>query len=185
MLAASHVGVGGFVWLVIAGIVVLFPERRAAAWRVVLAIGLSSLVVNGVVKPLIWRDRPYVVLASAPDAGGHPRAGGATDTTPRAGGANSNTVRVIDTQPRSSSFPSGHAANAVAGAMALSCVLPSARVAWWLLAATIALSRVYVGVHFPSDILAGAIFGFLCACLVVRDVKSQHATFEVAPVPGT
>ncbi len=180
MLAASHVGVGGFAWLVIAEILFLFPERRAGAWRVALAIGLTALIVDGVVKPLIWRDRPYIALASA-------HAGGVKVGLAHAGGVKENTereVRVIDAKPPSSSFPSGHAANAVAGAIALSQVLPSARAVWWLIAATIALSRIYVGVHFPLDVLAGALIGFLCARLVLAGVKSQHADFTLGPVPG-
>jgi undecaprenyl-diphosphatase len=146
MLFASHVGRAGFVWLVVAGVAAVFPNRRPAAWRVVLAVGLTALLVDGVVKPLVWRDRPFAAL---------------TD------------VRVIDARPPTSSFPSGHTAVAVAGAIAVSQLLPGARVAWWLLAATIAISRVYVGVHFPSDVLAGAIVGLLCATLVLGRVSSR------------
>jgi len=161
MVTASHVGAKAFVWLVVAGIAAVFRERRAGAWRVALAIGLTAFVVDGIAKPLIWRDRPYVALAADRD------------------------VRVIDAKPTSSSFPSGHAANAVAGATALSLVLPSARIVWWILAALIALSRVYVGVHFPLDVLAGALFGFLCARLVLGDVKPQHAPFAIHPAART
>lgn len=157
MLAASHVGMGGSVWLVVAGILFVFPSRRAGAWRLILTIGLAALVVDGIMKPLIWRDRPYVVLAHA---------------------------RVIDAQPTTSSLPSGHAALAVAGAVAASHVLPAARVAWWTLALVTVVSRIYVGVHFPSDALAGALVGLLCAGLVLRDVKAQHAAWAVGPRSG-
>jgi undecaprenyl-diphosphatase len=171
MLAGSHVGVGGFLWLVIAGIAFVFPERRASAWRVVLAVGLASSIVDGVVKPLIWRDRPYIALALA-------HAGGVKENADR-------DVRVIDAKPRSSSFPSGHAANAMAGAAALSQLLPGVRIVWWTLAATIAVSRIYLGVHFPFDVLSGALLGLLCARLVLGGVKPQHASFVIGPVPGT
>jgi undecaprenyl-diphosphatase len=158
MLAASHVGVGGSVWLMLAAILFLFPARRAAAWRLIVTIGLAALIVDGVVKPLIWRDRPYKVLAD---------------------------VRVIDAQPPSSSFPSGHAALSMAGAAAASLVVPGATLVWWALGATIAISRIYVGVHFPFDVLSGALLGLLCARLALRDVKPQHAPFEIGPVGGT
>lgn len=154
MLTASHVGVGGGVWLTLAAISAVFPARRAAAWRVILTIALSSLVVNGVVKPFIWRDRPFKVLGD---------------------------VRVIDAQPQSSSFPSGHAANAIAGAVATSQMLPGATVIWWLLGATIAISRIYVGVHFPLDVLSGSILGLMCAYFVLRDVKPHGERFAILP----
>jgi undecaprenyl-diphosphatase len=61
--------------------------------------------------------------------------------------------------PSDWSFPSGHAATSFAGATMLSHFLPRLRVALYLLAAAIAWSRVYVGVHYPADVLAGAALG--------------------------
>ncbi|MGE3277275.1 MAG: phosphatase PAP2 family protein [Vicinamibacterales bacterium] len=133
-ITASAIGGKGFVWLVVAAIAALYPRHRASAWRVVLALSLTYLVVDGMMKPLMWRDRPFDVL---PD------------------------VAVIDTRPISSSFPSGHAASAVAGALAVSRIWPAAAPAWWTVAVLIAVSRVYVGVHYPSDVIAGALLGLL------------------------
>jgi undecaprenyl-diphosphatase len=59
----------------------------------------------------------------------------------------------------SSSFPAGHAATAFAGATLLSYIAPRAAPGFLLLAAAIGYSRVYVGVHYPSDVLAGALVG--------------------------
>lgn len=136
MLLASAVGSAGFVWLVVAGIAAVFPERRMAAWRVVMAIAVTSIAVDLVIKPLVHRPRPPDVL---------------TD------------VRVIDQRPITSSFPSGHTARAFAGALAVSRLLPSMRVAWWALAMAIGISRIYVGVHWPSDVIAGALVGLALA----------------------
>src|SRR6185312_8181290 len=61
--------------------------------------------------------------------------------------------------PHDPSMPSGHAMNAFAGAVVLAAVVPRARWPLFGLAAAIALSRVYLGVHFPSDVIAGAILG--------------------------
>lgn len=59
----------------------------------------------------------------------------------------------------SSSFPAGHAATAFAGATLLSYVAPKAMPGFFALAVLIAYSRVYVGVHYPGDVIAGAIVG--------------------------
>ena len=64
-------------------------------------------------------------------------------------------------------FPSGHAATAVAGAYALSRLLPRARRVLWLLALLIAGSRVYLGVHYPLDVIVGALVGLACAMFSV------------------
>jgi undecaprenyl-diphosphatase len=57
------------------------------------------------------------------------------------------------------SFPSGHATVAFACATVLALAVPRLRVPLFVLAALIAFSRVYVGVHYPFDVLAGAVLG--------------------------
>lgn len=158
MVVASYLGIAGGVWLAVAGVAFFSPSRRPGAWRLLLAVGLASLMVDGIIKPLVGRDRPYV---------GH------------------DGVRVIYIKTGTPSFPSGHAALSMAGAAAASQIFPAGRIAWWILAAAIAISRVYVGVHFPIDILAGTIVGLLCAWVAMRDVKPHAARFEITPIPGT
>jgi undecaprenyl-diphosphatase len=107
---------------------------------VVLTVGLTYLIVDAGFKELTWRARPFDVL---PD------------------------IQVITTRPVTSSFPSVLAACALGGALATARVLPAARLVWFGLAALIAYSRVYTGVHFPTDVLAGAALGTLCAVFVL------------------
>ncbi len=68
-------------------------------------------------------------------------------------------VPTLVAEPHSHSFPSGHAASSFACAVVLAAYVPRWRVAFYLLAALIAFSRAYVGVHYPLDVLAGAALG--------------------------
>ena len=65
--------------------------------------------------------------------------------------------------PASRSFPSGHTAAAVAFAGGVGSVLPAAGVPLHVLAALVAYSRVHTGVHYPGDVLAGALLGAMIA----------------------
>lgn len=121
---------------------------RAALWRTVLALLLTLLIVEHVGKPLFGRERPF-----------------------REGPKPSAIVRI----PATTSFPSGHAASAAAGALALTRVWPAAAVPLSILAALIALSRVALGVHYVGDVLAGVMVGLMVAALAtVRPVRTRR-----------
>lgn len=85
--------------------------------------------------------------------------------------------RPFETQlgPKSSthSFPSGHAATSFACATVLSFYAPRYRVAFFTLATLIALSRVYNGMHYPTDVLAGSLLGVLIALLLLAGVRRR------------
>jgi undecaprenyl-diphosphatase len=140
MLLASALGAAGFIWWVTALITMVFPGKRAAAYRMLLAILFTWTVNEFALKRLVDSDRPYI-----------------TDPT----------ITVIDARPTTASFPSGHAAMAVAGALAGSRIVPASAWVWWPLAAIIAISRVYIGVHWPSDVIGGAVIGVACAWFVL------------------
>nr|WP_245649729.1 phosphatase PAP2 family protein [Nocardia shimofusensis] len=108
------------------------PVRRAGV-RGLLAVGLASGVANGVAKPLFPRRRP-------PD-----------ESVPF--------VRRLVTPPVSSSFPSGHAASAAAFVTGVALESPATAVALAPVAAAVGYSRVHIGVHWPSDVAAGALLG--------------------------
>ena len=140
MLLASAIGAGAFIWWVTALIAAVFPDKRAAAWRMLLAVALTFAVSDYILKPLFAQPRPYEVDSS---------------------------ITLIGARSSTRGFPSGHAANAFAGAMAGSRLIPYSGWLWWPLAAIIAISRVYIGVHWPSDVIAGAIFGCTIAWFVL------------------
>jgi undecaprenyl-diphosphatase len=80
--------------------------------------------------------------------------------------------------PHDASFPSGHAATSFAAATILTATLPRFWPLWFLLAVAIAFSRVYVGVHYPLDVVAGAALGAVIALLLLAAarLRSRAAT---------
>ncbi|WP_436770392.1 bifunctional phosphatase PAP2/diacylglycerol kinase family protein [Streptomyces sp. URMC 123] len=109
------------------------PRGRRAAVRGVASLALASATVNTVAKRSVRRDRPML------------------DAVPL--------IRRLARQPITTSFPSGHSASAAA--FAVGAALESRRLGAALapVAASVAFSRVYTGVHYPSDVLAGAALG--------------------------
>ena len=130
-----------------------------AAVSALLAIGASALLVT-VLKQTVDRARP-----SLADSGIDP----------------------IGIVPASASFPSGHAATAFAAAVAVGLVHPRLRRPLLAVAAVVALSRVYLGVHYVLDVLAGAVLGVavgIAAARVVRAVAPTPTALELSPVPA-
>ena len=113
--------------------------RRAAASGLV-SVGATAAVVNSVVKLAGRRHRPDRAAAEVPPA---------------------RQVRM----PASRSFPSGHTAAAVAFATGVGRVMPLAGLPLHALAAAVGYSRVHTGVHYPGDVLAGAVLGAMIADL--------------------
>src|SRR5918997_1642518 len=124
--AANH----SVLWFAVAA--VLAARRgasRKAGARGLLAIAGASAMANLVLKPLLPRRRPAAAELPA--------------------------YQTLRNPPRSSSFPSGHAASAAAFATAVAMESPKLGLAVAPLAASVAYSRVHVGVHWTSDVLAG------------------------------
>lgn len=128
-------------WFAIAGGLVALGGRRGrrGGLRGVGSIAATSAFVNLGVKKLVRRPRP--ALRHVPAA------------------------RRLRAQPLTTSFPSGHAASAAAFATGVAAELPAAALPLAPLAATVGLSRTYVGVHYPFDVVAGAGIGAAIATL--------------------
>jgi undecaprenyl-diphosphatase len=130
----SEVGDFSLVWHIAAAAIAATGDARAERRALRLSAGLlvESALVNGVLKSLTRRARPI-----------------ADEVRP-------HRLR----QPRTSSFPSGHASAAACAAVLLTDGAgPTETALWWTLAALVAASRVHVRIHHPSDVVAGAAVG--------------------------
>ncbi len=136
MKAASNTG-GFAAPLGALGFVLLLFRRIASRdfVRLVIAVAIVHLVIDLAVKPLVDRARPSL-------------------------GAD---VSIFVDTPSTESFPSGHAASAVAAAAVLSRAWKRGRALIWTMAAVFASARVYLGVHYPLDAVAGCAIGWACA----------------------
>jgi undecaprenyl-diphosphatase len=120
-------------------------RRWGTVWLTVLAIALADWSATAL-KALFDRDRPPVDYAEP---------------------------KTLVPVPHDASFPSGHAATSFAAATMLSFAFPRLAPALFILAAAVAFSRVYVGVHYPLDIIGGALLGVLVAIALRGAVRAR------------
>jgi undecaprenyl-diphosphatase len=132
-VALSRLGTFGLLWLLLA-LVAAIVWRRAEVLLLTAAAVVVADTFAAVLKQVVERPRPYLPFPEP-----EPLVGTALGYA----------------------FPSGHAATSFAAATVLSRAGPRLAPALFALAVAIAWSRVYVGVHYPSDILAGALLGVL------------------------
>jgi membrane-associated phospholipid phosphatase len=122
---------------------------RRAAENGLTSIAVTSAVVNLLLKPLGNRRRPDRRLYDIPVA------------------------RQV-TMPRSTSWPSGHAASASAFASGVSAAWPQAGIPLGVVASLVAYSRVHTGVHYPSDTIAGTVCGVALAPVAVAAIERRR-----------
>jgi undecaprenyl-diphosphatase len=132
------------------------------------SLGVIWLVIAAVLA-VVWRRPSIFLTVLAADV--------LADLAAELGKVIVQRHRPFETQigPKSNahSFPSGHTATAFACATVLAHFVPRWRVPFFVLAALIGLSRVYNGMHYPTDVLAGAVLGVLIALLLLAVVRRR------------
>ncbi len=129
--ALGHAGEYGAVWAGIGAVGASVDEHRRGQYLAAGLVGPVAIGVNYAVKVSVGRQRPLIE--------DHP---------------------ALARAPSKLSFPSAHATSSVAAATAIGRVQPKARPYLFALAAAICVGRPYLGMHYPSDVLAGAVLGF-------------------------
>ena len=146
----THLGDGGYLWIAIGLTLLLFKKTRAVGISVLLALLINLCITNISLKNIIARPRPFHV--------------------------NPELMTLIK-HPSSFSFPSGHTSGSFTAALVLFHLMPKKiGVPAVVLATMIGFSRMYVGVHYPTDVLGGIVVGIIAstvAILVVRFVKEK------------
>jgi undecaprenyl-diphosphatase len=144
MIFCSKLGNWGSIWLVMAVVLLFNKKYRRFGIMALCVLLLSTLMAETVLKPLIARPRPFIADPS---------------------------LSLLIAAPHGFSFPSSHAMSAFAAATIF--YHANRRLGNWayLLAILIAFSRLYLNLHYPSDIICGAIFGALLALLVLARGK--------------
>ena len=134
----THLGDSGVLWIALSVLLLCFKKTRKAGVVSLLALLLSLIFTNGILKHLVARTRPWLTVEGL-------------------------VPLIAEHDPNS--FPSGHTCAAFAAGLAWAGTCPArwARIAAVVSAVCMGLSRLYVGVHYPSDVLAGALIGSLAA----------------------
>ncbi len=143
MKAFTSLGNAGWFFIVLGILLSVYPKTRKYGFLVLLSLAVDFVILNLGVKVAVHRMRPYDRYM---------------DLIPLVG------------PEKDFSFPSGHAGCAFATAGALFLNLPKERRFFGVVSLVFAFlmgwSRLYVGVHYPTDVIAGMVIGFLCAVFV-------------------
>ena len=139
----SWVMTSGTGWLLFLALATLVDRQRG--WRATRAVApalwLATATVEHPIKKWFRRRRPFIYLIEA---------------------------IIVGRKPGSYSFPSGHSAAAFAGALLLAREYPAGARGFFGLASLVAFSRIYLGVHYPGDVLSGSLLGMVLAKIYSR-----------------
>ena len=150
MVAITKLGDAGIVWIILTVILLLIPKTRKSGVYMAVALIADLIICNVILKPIVARIRPYSI---------------------------NQTVQLLVTPLKDYSFPSGHTAASFASVSALYFAGRKRMAAGALIVSVlIAFSRMYLYVHYPTDVLGGLIIGLLCgwiADMIIQKVMEK------------
>lgn len=138
-ISITKLGDSGFIWLTTAILMLFFKNTRKVGIVALSSIALCFIITNLGLKNIVARPRPYTQIAE---------------------------LMILTHPEKSFSFPSGHTANSFAVALIYFRMLPKKYgVSAVILAALIGFSRLFIGVHYPSDVLGGCLIALFTSTL--------------------
>lgn len=140
MPAVTALGNLGLIWILISIYLYSNKDLRTMGRIVIFTLVISTIIGEGLLKHIFRRSRPCL---------------------------EEEDTELLISKPMSYSFPSGHALSSFAEAGVLSLYFSQYAIIFFTIASLIALSRVYLLVHYPTDVIAGMVFGLLCSKLVL------------------
>lgn len=152
VMAFTSLGNSGILFIAVGVILLLFKKTRRVGMAALLALLIGYLITNLTLKPLVSRPRPWLDVEGL--------------------------INLVG-ESAYRSFPSGHSTSAFAFAFALLFGAPKKWMKWvaMIVAVLMALSRLYVGVHYPTDIVGGLLVGLLAGWLawqLCKRIKNKH-----------
>lgn len=150
----TSLGNAGIIWIVLAVVLLILPKTRKTGIIVAAALLMNLILCNLILKNLVARVRPYDVNTA---------------------------IAILIKKPLDFSFPSGHTAASFAAMTALFLAkMKKAWIAALVLAVLIAFSRLYFYVHYPTDVLGGAVVGILSGIIGYTIVEKIDKCRKVA-----
>ena len=145
-------GQAGIFWIAAAVLLLLFKKTRPAGIACAIALAVQGVLINLVIKPIVARPRPYDACSL---------------------------LIPLVTRLKDYSFPSGHTGCAFSAAIVMAKMLPKKiGVPAVIIACLLGFSRMYVGVHYPTDVLAGALIGIgsaIVGMLITQKITERKA----------
>lgn len=152
-------GDGGIFWIAVALLMLISPKTRKIGWSMGVALILGVLVCNVTMKPIIARIRPYDLHAEL----------------------FGDEIKLLVKTPHDWSFPSGHTIASFEACTAIMIRNKKMGIPATILAILIAFSRLYLYVHYPTDVIfsffAGILFGFV-GCAIINAIYRKYPPYE-------
>lgn len=152
----TSLGDAGWFWIVLSVILMIPKRTRKIGITALVSLGIGALITNVALKNIVARTRPYEVIDGL--------------------------ILLVGVQS-DFSFPSGHSCASFAAAMVYYRMLPKKYgICAVILASLIAFSRLYVGVHYPSDVIAGVGIGMVAAwmaCKIIQKIEDRKERGQV------
>lgn len=147
MIVSSWIGDYAIIWIALGAFLIIFRKTRKGGFDMLISMAVAAVISNLILKNILARPRPFLAI---------------------------DELTLIISPLNSFSFPSGHACSSFAAATALALTFRGKGALAFIPAAMISFSRIYVGIHYPSDVLCGALIGVLVAWCIYRLTEKKN-----------